>query len=148
MANVVREIFVDTNVLVYASTVNSPLRNQALKRIADLSLQGATLWISTQTIREFLTTMSRPNKLAQPVGVNTLINDVQNFLRDFKFAGENEVVIRELITILQKVTVQGSQIYDANIVATMQTYGIKEILTHNVADFTRYNAFISILPLV
>jgi hypothetical protein len=36
----------------------------------------------------------------------------------------------------------------ANVVLTMQVYGIRQLLTHNVDDFTRFGAFITIVPLI
>jgi len=36
----------------------------------------------------------------------------------------------------------------ANIVATMQVYRIRQLLTHNVDDFTRFSAFITVVPLI
>jgi predicted nucleic acid-binding protein len=35
-------------------------------------------------------------------------------------------------------SVSGVQVYDARIVATMKTHGIKNLLTFNVDDFKRY----------
>jgi hypothetical protein len=39
-------------------------------------------------------------------------------------------------------------VHDANIVATMQVYGIRQLLTHNADDFTRFSAFITVVPLI
>lgn len=38
-------------------------------------------------------------------------------------------------------------IHDANIVATMLAFGVRRLLTQNVADFRRYEPQIEILPL-
>ena len=38
-------------------------------------------------------------------------------------------------------------LHDANIVATMQVYDIKRLLTHNMRDFARFSSLITILPL-
>lgn len=40
--------------------------------------------------------------------------------------------------IVEKNNIGGKQIHDANIVAVMQEYGIKRLLTHNLDDFKRY----------
>ena len=44
--------------------------------------------------------------------------------------------------------IRDKQVHDANIVATMQVYGIDQLLTHNVADFARFQPRIAVLPLV
>jgi predicted nucleic acid-binding protein len=36
----------------------------------------------------------------------------------------------------------------ANIVATMQVYGICQLIMHNVDDFTRFSVFITVVPLI
>jgi hypothetical protein len=38
--------------------------------------------------------------------------------------------------------------HDANLVATMQAYAIRRIVTHNAADFARFQAVITIIPIV
>ena len=53
-----------------------------------------------------------------------------------------------LLTLLQAVSVLGGRVHDANIVATMQAYGIAKLLTHNTSDFARFASVISILPLI
>ncbi len=35
----------------------------------------------------------------------------------------------------------------ANIVATMQAYGIRHLLTHNTDDFKRFSGLITVLPI-
>ena len=46
------------------------------------------------------------------------------------------------------MTVNGRQIHDANIVATMREYGIPNLLTDNTSDFTRFGHLITVVPLV
>ena len=60
---------------------------------------------------------------------------------------DNRIVLKTLGDLLQKISVSGKQIHDANIVATMMTHGIRHLLTHNTGDFTRFSAFITVLPL-
>jgi len=49
---------------------------------------------------------------------------------------------------MNQVSLGGKQVHDANIVATMQAYGISHLLTHNIADFKRFESFITIVSLV
>jgi len=41
----------------------------------------------------------------------------------------------------------GRQVHDANIVATMQVYGITHLLTHNTDDFARFAHLITVVLL-
>ncbi|UBF24522.1 hypothetical protein K9N68_22915 [Kovacikia minuta CCNUW1] len=50
--------------------------------------------------------------------------------------------------MIEQIPTGGRQIHDANIVATMQTYGVQNLLTHNTADFDRFSQVITVLPLI
>jgi predicted nucleic acid-binding protein len=50
--------------------------------------------------------------------------------------------------MLQQFSVRGRQVHDANIVPTMRIHGVKDLLTHNTGDFTRFAALITVHPLV
>ena len=47
---------------------------------------------------------------------------------------------------MEAISVGGRQVHDANIVATMQAYGIRHLLTHNTDDFIRFSGLITVLP--
>ena len=64
-------VFVDTNVLVYANTVRSPLHIRAQLALQDLSASAIPLWISRQILREYLATLSRPQTFSAPVSQRT-----------------------------------------------------------------------------
>lgn len=53
-------LFVDTNVLVFATLADSPLQAEAQKAIRDPQQAGTEIWISSQIIREYLAALSRP----------------------------------------------------------------------------------------
>lgn len=80
--------------------------------------------------------------------MNTLLADVQRFLTQFLVAEDGPAVTAHLVSLLGSVACAGKQVHDANLVATMLAQGIPRLLTHNVADFTRFAAYITVLPLV
>ena len=49
--------------------------------------------------------------------------------------------------LARTVAVAGKQVHDANIVAAMQVYGIRHLLTNNGDDFARFAQFITVVPL-
>ena len=53
----------------------------------------------------------------------------------------------QLLHLLSSVQVAGKQVHDANIVATMLTYGVPKLLTNNTADFARFGHLITVVPL-
>lgn len=69
------------------------------------------------------------------------------FLNRFQVAEDNRQVTDRLLTLVEKISIGGKQIHDANIVATMLTYNIPSLLTHNTDDFKRFSHLITVLPL-
>lgn len=148
MTGDVEPVFIDTNILVYASTVRSPLHQVARQALQERYDSGAELWISRQILREYLATLTRSQSFTDPLPVETLLEEIQVYQSRFRVAEDNAQVTASLLALMQQVSVGGKQVHDANIVATMQACGIEQLLTHNTIDFERFAALITVLPLV
>jgi predicted nucleic acid-binding protein len=59
--------FVDTNVLVYASQKRSAFHVQALACLQQARGECRALWISRQVLREYLATVTRPQRDQAPL---------------------------------------------------------------------------------
>lgn len=141
-------VFLDTNILVYARATQSPFHQTALQAIQRLDNSGVEVWISRQVLREYLATLTRPQLFTNPLPIDRLIEDIRLFQTQFRVAEDDPKVTERLLTLMEQVPIGGRQVHDANIVATMQAYGIDQLLTHNVADFNRFSEFITVWPLV
>jgi predicted nucleic acid-binding protein len=141
-------VFLDTNVLVYASLALSPFHAAATQRLVTLEGDGVDLRVSRQVLREYLAAMTRPGTLTAPIPMTSLEQDVRAFAQRFKMAEDSAQVTDHLLRLLLAIPVGGAQIHDANIVATMQAHGIGRLLTHDTADFARFSRLITIVPLV
>ena len=140
-------VFVDTNVLIYARLAQSPFHRLATARLVELDAAGAELFVSRQIFREYLAAMTRPGTLTQPIAIEDLLADIEDFAIQFYVAEDGPAVTAQLIAILLRTVVGGKQVHDANIVATMLAHGIPQLLTHNVDDFTRFAHLIAVVPL-
>jgi predicted nucleic acid-binding protein len=140
-------VFVDTNILIYARAAGSPFHALASTKLRNLAAAGHPLWTSRQVLREYLATMSRPGTLTAPLAMATLISDVQVLGTQLAIAEDGAAVMARLLMLFGSVACAGRQIHDANIVATMLTHGISRLLTHNIADFQRYSALVTLIPL-
>ena len=60
MAMMDGKVFIDTNILIYASIAESPFHAAARQALADAQQRYDSLWISPQVIREFLVVLTRP----------------------------------------------------------------------------------------
>ncbi|MFO0848491.1 MAG: PIN domain-containing protein [Gemmataceae bacterium] len=148
MTTAVDPIFVDTNVLIYARSAGSPFHAPAVARLHTLETAGVPLWIGRQMLREYLAGLTRPGATAPPIPLPDLVSDVRAFQQRFRIAEDGAAVTQHLEALLLAVPCGGRQVYDANIVATMLAYEIPNLLTHNVADFTRFASSITVVPLV
>ena len=140
-------LFVDTNILVYSSESRAPLHTIAVQTLETYYNTGTQLWISRQILREYLATLSRPQVWGNPQPMSRVIAEVQSYESRFRIAEDDANVTARLLFLLQQVPAAGKHVHDANIVATMQTYGIRRLLTHNEDDFARYAGLITIMPL-
>jgi predicted nucleic acid-binding protein len=141
-------VFLDTNILVYSSFPGAPFYDAARARLSELESNEVVFRTSRQVLREFLASTTRPGAVVPPPMLGALTQAVRQFESEFEIADEDAAVTAILLDLLKSRTVQGKQIHDANIVATMRRYGIPSLLTHNTADFTRYMPDIGVPPLI
>ena len=140
-------VFLDTNILVYANVSESVFHQPALQAIQNLYDTGIELWISRQVLREFLTTLTRPQAFVNPRPVATVIERVRFFQTQFRVAEDTPEVTERLLSLMAEIPIGGKQVHDANIIATMLVYHIPQLLTHNTGDFSRFSQLIAVLPL-
>jgi predicted nucleic acid-binding protein len=139
-------IFIDTNILVYATDDESPFHAKSLGMLKRFMADGIDFAISPQIVREYLVVLTRGLPPDDPARSAALYN-VGKFIEEFKLLDENSETVAKLQTILENFSVGGKQIHDANIVAVMQVHGVKRLLTHNLDDFKKYDQLIDILGL-
>lgn len=140
-------VMIDTNVLVYASLHNSMWHSHAIQALHNELQSGAQLWVSRQILREYLAVLTRPGATTLTSASAVAAADVAAFEQMFNVANDTSDVTAKLLALLQSVAMSGRQVHDANIVATMQAYGIPRLLTHNVSDFKRFKNWITVVPI-
>jgi predicted nucleic acid-binding protein len=140
-------LFVDTNVLIHANVVGSPLYSLAQQTILKYDQAGSQLWISRQVLREYLAALTRPQAYTNPIPIASLVADIIRFEAEFHVAEDNFQVTSNLLSLVSQTNIGGKHIHDANIVATMQAYGITRLLTENTVDFKNFSRLITVIPL-
>jgi predicted nucleic acid-binding protein len=142
------DVFVDANILVYASFDHVEWHSAAQARLSQLGQARLPFWTSRQVLREFLAATSRPGFLAPLPPAPFLARLVEDLETRFRIAEDDRGVTSLLLELIDKPGARGRQVHDANIVATMRHYGIPNLLTHNTSDFARYQPWITVLPLI
>lgn len=142
-----KTVFLDTNVLVYATVPEAPRHEEASQAVERLASAGVQSWISRHVVREYLATLTRPQLFGSPPPIAVVVAAVHTFESQFNVAEDGPLVTLRLLELIQQVAVGGKQVHDANIVATMLTNGITHLLTANAADFARFAGVITVVPL-
>lgn len=135
-------LFVDTNILVYASWPAAPLHQQAHQALAAHTAAGTLLVISRQVLREFLATLYRPRT---GLAITDLVAEVRQLEACYVVIEDGPAITAALLSLLEA---GATQVHDTNIAATCIVAGISHILTNNPADFTRFSPQLITLPLV
>jgi predicted nucleic acid-binding protein len=147
MATTVAErIFVDTNVLVYASRRHSSHHIQAVRLLGTLSGGCKLPCLSRQIIREYLAAVTRSDGKAAALPMAVAIAEVQRLSSLFAVLEDNAAVTGTLLDLLLRYPTAGRQVHDANIVATMVVHEVRRLLTFNTSDFQRFSSLIDLEP--
>jgi predicted nucleic acid-binding protein len=138
-------MFVDTNVLVYASVQGAPDREKARAALTKHTAAGEALCVSRQVLREFIAVVTRPQVWAQPVTQADAAATALILVREFDILEDGPAVWDKLIDLCQRFTFGGRQVHDANIVATVLAHGESRLMTFNVADFRRLEVLVEVV---
>jgi predicted nucleic acid-binding protein len=138
-------LFVDTNVLVYATRQVSQWHAPARTALEQLAETDEPIRISRQILREYLAATTRPQPGTVPLTMAQALADVAGFAAAFEVLEDGPAVMQELVVLCRAVPLGGRQVHDANIVATMLTHGETRLLTFNAADFTRFQPRIEVV---
>ncbi len=143
----VDRLFVDTNILIYATNEASPWHEVANTALQTARQRGVDLILSPQILREYLAAATRPAKTGT-LSLPKILENFRTFQTDFTVVEETKSGLAFLAEFLRTIPLGGKQIHDANIVATMLTYNIPSLLTHNTDDFKRFAGYITVVPLM
>ena len=94
--------------------------------------------LSRQVVREYLAVVTRPQAWPVALTREEALDDADRLIGSFEILEDGPMITESLIGLCREVPVGGSQIHDANIVATMLAHGERRLLTFNAADFRRY----------
>ncbi len=139
--------FVDTNVLLRAMVPQMALHSEFEALILQMWGDEVELWISRQVIREYLVQVTHPNTFIPPLTLAQVVEHVETLQALFRIADDTYEVMAQLLSLLKTHPTRGKQIHDANIVATMLTYGVDTLLTLNLDDMRRFENKITVISI-
>jgi predicted nucleic acid-binding protein len=132
----------DSNLLLRWANRGDGERPLALSAMRKLGRQGEALHTTPQNYTEFWSSATRPaggNGLGlTPAQTERLVRRLRTL---FPVLPDTGAIFDEWLRIVVAAAVSGRQVYDARLVAVMLAHGITHILTFDVNDFKRYQAF-------
>lgn len=133
-------ILVDTNVLLRRTQPDHESHSAAVESVALLLERGEPVCFTPQNVAEFWNVATR--SLSQNgLGFSTdqCAAQVQTIETALILLPELPAAYPEWKRLVEAHRVIGARVHDARLVAMMNIYGIRRILTFNVADFRRYD---------
>ena len=110
---------------------------QALKTLVG---QGVRLCYTSQTLAEFWNASTRPlDKNGFGLSIAETDRLARVIERDFELLPDSRETHERWRALIVQYGVQGVQVHDARIAASMYVHGVGQLLTINVRDFKRFD---------
>lgn len=130
----------DSNILLRISKSDDPQHPVIVQALMALVGQGVRLCYTSQTLAEFWNASTRPlDKNGFGLTVAETDRLARVIERDFELLPDSRETHERWRALLVQHNVQGVQVHDARIAASMYVHGIGQLLTINVRDFRRFD---------
>jgi uncharacterized protein len=142
-------IAVDTNILVYAHSEDSPFHEAAFRRVAELAEGRATWAIPWPCVHEFLAIVTHPRIYAPPTPLAQAFDQVDAWFESptLTLLAESASHWPTLRAVLADGRVSGAQVHDARVTALCLQHGVRELWSAD-RDFSRFAKLAVVNPLV
>jgi predicted nucleic acid-binding protein len=121
----------DANVLAYAIDADAPQNATSRALLEAARDPAARLYVTAQIICEFYSVITNPKRVARVTTPADAVRTLSSLLAlpGLHILPAPAQTVRRLIDLLQHNPVKGPEIFDLQIVATMQANGIDRIYT-------------------
>ena len=130
----------DSSILLRISKNDDPQHAAISHALHALVKQGVRLCYTSQALCEFWNASTRPvDKNAFGLSVTETDRLACVIERDFQFLPDSRDVHDRWRALLIAHDIQGVQVHDARLAASMYVHDVGQLLTINVRDFRRFN---------
>ena len=134
----------DTNVLVYALDADAP-QHVAARSLLEAARDGSTtLYVTSQIFCEFYSIVTNARRVAKPRSSAEALDAIAELLGFLHVLPVPAHAVEGWMNLLRRHPVTGGDVFDLQIVATMQANDVHRIYTFNTGDFETF-AEISVL---
>lgn len=130
----------DSNILLRISKSDDPQHAAISHALHALVGQGVRLCYTSQTLGEFWNASTRPlDKNGFGLSVAETDRLARVIEQNFDFLPDSREVHERWRSLLVRHNVQGVQVHDTRLAASMYVHGVGQLLTINVRDFRRFD---------
>jgi len=127
----------DANVLAYAVDAEAP-QHAASRALLDAAIDpSVTLYVTSQILCEFYSLITNPRRVRAVSSAAEALSIISAMLAlpGLYVLPTPSRAVAGWMQLLQRHPVTGGDVFDLQIVATMQANGIQRIYTFNIGDF-------------
>ena len=137
---------IDTNVLIYALDADAA-QHAVARSLLEAARDGtAVLYVTSQILCEFYSIVTNPRRVAKPRTPAEALNALADLLTFLHVLPMPAQVTQVLMELLQRHPVSGGDVFDLQIIASMQASGVELIYTFNRGDFESISGISVIAP--
>jgi predicted nucleic acid-binding protein len=142
-------VLLDTNILTRLAQHTHPMHATARDAVAALQAGGKAIFTVPQNLYEFWAVATRPVAV-NGLGLTAAEADTELVRLEalFPLLADTPAILAEWRRLVVAHGILGRNGHDARLVAAMLVHGLPDILTFNVADFTRFPGITVLNPAV
>ena len=138
----------DANILVYAMDAGAPQHAASFALIQAASDHATTLYLTSQGLCEFYSIITNRRRIAAPYSSADAVEAISALLAlpGMQLLPTPAGAVARWMALLQRHPVTGGDVFDLQLVATMQANGVQRIYTYNTKDFEVFPELTVIAP--
>ena len=138
----------DANILAYAVNADAPQHAASRALLEAARNPSIALYVTSQILCEFYSLITNPRRVAvasSPTSALRMISAILAFPGLHVLPTPARAVVGWM-ELLQRHPVTGGDVFDLQIVATMQANGVQRIYTFNTGDFEVFSELAVVTP--
>lgn len=138
----------DANILAYAINADAPQHAASRALLDEASDPSITLYVTSQILCEFYSIVTNPRRVAAACTSSQAVTIIATILAlpGIHVLPTPASAVVRWMRLLERRPVTGADVFDLQIVATMQANGIQRIHTFNIDDFEVFSELTVLVP--
>lgn len=137
---------VDANVMVYAMDADAP-QHAASRALLDAAVgSSTTLYVTPQILCEFYSVVTNARRVRHPRSPQDALLAISGLVAFLQVLPVPARTVEVMVELLRRHPVSGGDVFDLQLVATMQANGIERIYTFNADDFAVFSELAVVIP--